>query len=107
MPQLPGEMLAQLLGGAGAGGPPPGMPGMPPGIAAGGPGPFDSPPPDDPPDELSALQDAIQDIHKLIAVVRGPQDTADVNQALGILLKVQTRMMAGQQTGPMQQRLTG
>lgn len=47
-------------------------------------------------DPLSAVQQCIQDIHGLAAIVKDPNDTQAVVQALGILTKVQSNMMATQ-----------
>ena len=47
-------------------------------------------------DPLSAVQSCIQDLHQLASVVKSPEDTQAVVQALGILTKVQSNMMNAQ-----------
>ena len=49
---------------------------------------------------LSALQDVITDMAKLLHALTDPQDVAMATQAMGILTKVQQRLMSqGQQGG--------
>jgi len=47
-------------------------------------------------DPLSAVQSCIQDLHGLAGVVKDPENTQAVVQALGILTKVQTSLMNAQ-----------
>lgn len=43
--------------------------------------------------ELAALQDVIQDLHELMAVLRDPNDTAIVAQCMKALTGIQKDMM--------------
>lgn len=79
----PSALLALLAGGAGAGGPA-GLPGPPP---------PDQAAPDASGDPLAALQSVIQDLHALIAVLPGGQDTQVASQCLAQLTKMQAGMM--------------
>ena len=47
-------------------------------------------------DPLAAVQSCIQDLHGLAGVVKDPENTQAVVQALGILTKVQTSLMNAQ-----------
>jgi hypothetical protein len=49
-----------------------------------------------PTDELSALQEVIQDLHQLITILSDPKDTAVASQCLTALTRVQQDMMQGQ-----------
>jgi hypothetical protein len=58
------------------------------------------------PDPLAALQNCIQDLHGLMAVMPDAQHTALIHQAMAPLLKIQSELsQAGQQTNPRQQLL--
>lgn len=50
-------------------------------------------------DPLQVLQEVLNDVHRLIAVLPDPQDTQDAVQALRVLAGVQTRLMSRQQQG--------
>ena len=58
--------------------------------------------PADQEDPLDVLQECIQALPKVISSLPDPQDTQDAITALGILAKIQTRMMA--RNGPTQGR---
>lgn len=75
----PATLLAALHAGAGAG------------TGAGAYSPDESP--------LEVLQDCINGLPKVIAALPDPQDTQDATQALLILTRIQTRMMARQSQG--------
>lgn len=84
--QPPAALLALLHGGAGAGGGPP----LPAGLS-GGDQAYDQ---NEKP--LEVLQDCINGLPKVIAALPDPQDTQDAVQALGILTRIQTRLMKSQ-----------
>lgn len=50
-------------------------------------------------DPLQVLQEVLNDVHRLIAVLPDPQDTQDAIQAMRVLAGVQTRLMSRQQQG--------
>jgi hypothetical protein len=52
------------------------------------------------PDPLQTLQDVIQLLPGLMAVLPDPRDTQDVAQALLIMTRIQSRLMAGAAGGP-------
>ena len=86
--QLP-EGLMQALQGAQGGPPPPG--GIPSGMQS-------DQGEDQAEDPLEVLQDCIQGLPKVIASLPDPQDTQDATQALLILTKIQTHLMARNQS---------
>ena len=53
-----------------------------------------------PPDPLQTLQEVIQMIPSVMAVLPDAKDTQDMAKCLMILTGIQTRMMSGQQSGP-------
>lgn len=55
-----------------------------------------------PPDPLTALQDAIHAVTACLLAVTDPQDNSDVANALGTLARVQARMMKAAPGGPAQ-----
>jgi len=83
----PGLLLAALHAGAGAGGGPQ-LPPLPAGLQdSGGPSPY-------PKDPLEAVQTCINDLHSALPHLPDAQDTQDMTQALLILSRIQSRLMA-------------
>jgi len=56
----------------------------------------------EPTDELSALQEVIEDLHELISILSHPEDTAVASQCLHALTKVQANMMKESTTSAQQ-----
>lgn len=51
-------------------------------------------------DQLQTLQEIMQDLPRLIATLRDPQDTQDAIGCLQVLAKIQTRLMQGRGKQP-------
>lgn len=87
--------LADMLGGAGAAGPPP-----PDALS----GMLGQPPPEDQPDPLQVLQDAIHAVAAALHALPDAEDTQNATQALLVLSKIQTKLMSSGAAGAAQAR---
>lgn len=85
MPAMPPEVIAQLAGGGG----------LPPGAMGGAPPPDAGP---EQPDPLEALQQVIEDTHRLIAVLPDPKHTKIASTCLTNFAGIQADLM-GQSGG--------